>query len=85
MIAGWDQFDLDFFVSAPKTSAIDSSHHKMVVFDTRQVPGDTAAFPAVSYCYSHRENVQKFRKQHSAAFSLRLLVSFSVWAQSIKN
>jgi hypothetical protein len=46
--AGWDQFDLDFFVSAPKTTAIDGSHHKMVVFDTRSVPGDTATFPAVS-------------------------------------
>ncbi len=46
--AGWDQFDLDFFVSAPNTAAIDNSHHKMVVFDTRLVPGDTAAFPAVS-------------------------------------
>ncbi|KAL0022292.1 hypothetical protein WJX79_005985 [Trebouxia sp. C0005] len=45
--AGWDQFDLDFFVSAPKTTAIDNSHHKMVVFDTREVPGDTAAFPAL--------------------------------------
>ncbi|DBB00879.1 TPA: hypothetical protein ACH3X1_000798 [Trebouxia sp. C0004] len=45
--AGWNQFDLDFFVSAPKTAAIDDSHHKMVVFDTRQVPGDTAAFPAL--------------------------------------
>ena len=45
--AGWNQFDLDFFVSAPKTAAIDGSHHRMVVFDTRLVPGDTAAFPAV--------------------------------------
>ncbi|DBB00425.1 TPA: hypothetical protein ACH3X3_002146 [Trebouxia sp. C0006] len=45
--AGWDQFDLDFYVSAPKTSAIDNSHHKMVVFDTRLVPGDTATFPAL--------------------------------------
>ena len=46
--AGWDQFDLDFFVSAAKTAAIDGSHHRMVVFDTRLVPGDTTEFPAVS-------------------------------------
>ena len=52
--AGWDQFDLDFFVSAPKTSAIDNSHHKMVVFDTRLVPGDTATFPAVSWFFANQ-------------------------------
>ena len=48
VITGWNQFDLDFFVSAPKTSSIDGSHHKMTVFDNRLVPGDTADFPAVS-------------------------------------
>lgn len=48
-MAGWNQFDLDFYVSAPKTSSIDSSHHKMTVFDNRLVPGDTADFPAVGF------------------------------------
>lgn len=46
---GWNQFDLDFFVSAPKTSSIDGSHHRMTIFDNRLVPGDTADFPAVSW------------------------------------
>lgn len=48
MYAGWNQFDLDFYVSAPKTSSIDGSHHRMTVFDNRLVPGDTVDFPAVS-------------------------------------
>lgn len=28
-------------------AALDGSHHRMTVFDNRQVPGDTADFPAV--------------------------------------
>ena len=46
-LTGWNQFELDFYVSAPKTTAIDGAHHRMMVFDNRLVPGDTADFPAV--------------------------------------
>lgn len=90
--AGWDQFDLDFFVSAPKTAAMDNSHHKMVVFDTRQVPGDTAAFPAVSYSYSQQDNVQNFRNSvvqpclcaYLCAFSLSIWL-FQFFSQKLQH
>lgn len=47
LFTGWNQFELDFYISAPTMAALDGSHHRMTVFDNRQVPGDTADFPAV--------------------------------------
>lgn len=47
LCTGWNQFELDFYISAPKMTALDGSHHRMIVFDNREVPGDAVDFPAV--------------------------------------
>lgn len=54
---GLNQFELDFYVSAPQMTALDGSHHRMTVFDNRQVPGDTVDFPAVCLFFLMTMNV----------------------------
>lgn len=56
---GWNQFELDFYVSAPRMTALDGSHHRMTVFDNRQVPGDTVDFPAVCLFFLTTMNVHQ--------------------------
>ena len=43
-------------------TALDGSHHRMIVFDNRQVPGDTVDFPAVRLFFRTTDHVHSAMK-----------------------